>query len=328
MSEQEDIGTRVPIAIQGDDDDNINQSSNAENITKRNDQQDNNNSCNNEINGADADTAPGSAQDLLAKSSKHSSAGSVIQEATPSARGDSAIDMDQLDAGIKLIGVRAVQSEAVGSDRVKVFVHRPRSEGCMTVKEAGPPAECRTQWPAEQGTELLRVLVICQAADCAEECADGVDIATLAVVKTAQALPAHFRHTLSVGGVAPSDMASTRRRLDALVGRQTNVQLNVHAYESRADVLRDLAGHSLCLVPSRCEPHGHAGLLALSAALPTLLSDESSLAPLVRRLAVHPQHFIGERRVEGQCAQAGASLRDTWVQCRQAPAFTRVGNLK
>lgn len=53
------------------------------------------------------------------------------------------------------------------------------------------------------------------------------------------------------------------------------------------------ARFDLCLVPTRSEPYGHVGLEAISAGLPTLMSEQSVLASMVRRLVPDPGDYLG-----------------------------------
>lgn len=117
----------------------------------------------------------------------------------------------------------------------------------------------------------------------------GLDIAACAVSKVAKALKQE-NISLTVGGIAKDRAEETRQQLSPFL---EGVELQVHSYDSQEECYGDLAQCTICLVPSRAEPFGCAGLQALSAGVPTLISELCALSSVVKRLTLEPDSILG-----------------------------------
>ena len=80
--------------------------------------------------------------------------------------------------------------------------------------------------------------------------------------------------------------------MDDLIKRYaTSKHLTVecHVYKCWDELRADLTHCHLLIAPTRCEHHGHVGLLALSTGIPAIVSNNSIIAQVIKRLAVDPE---------------------------------------
>ena len=123
----------------------------------------------------------------------------------------------------------------------------------------------------------------------------GVDIAGCGVNKVAMETAKYKGSakppTLRVGGTH-NDVTQIRNHVKQFI---SELVLDVANYRSPKELYGDLDRRTLCIVPSRSEPYGYMGLQALSAGIPTLISEDSCLASVVKRLTSEPEVFLGEK---------------------------------
>lgn len=138
----------------------------------------------------------------------------------------------------------------------------------------------------------LRVLVLGRGLGVEDW--QGLDIAASAVAKVATLLKDRGGPTVSltVGDVPRSQREIVRTALAALT-EGSDLKLDVKTYDKADTQFRDMAKYHLCLVPSRAEPFGYAGLLPISAGIPTLIAEDSNLASIIKRLTIDPSQFLG-----------------------------------
>lgn len=143
---------------------------------------------------------------------------------------------------------------------------------------------------------------------------NGLDIASWCGAKLAQTASTSSScrsPELTVGGIFENKKAATKELLaDVTSSQQPSRSLNddddegaskavqlktdVHHQKNAGELINDFSQHALCLLPTRAEPFGVSGLQALSAGIPTLLSDDCFLAPVVRKLSTEPDYFLGK----------------------------------
>jgi len=87
-----------------------------------------------------------------------------------------------------------------------------------------------------------------------------------------------------VRGAATGETNSVKEHLKESSGFRDMINVEVHELGSPAEILEDLRMSTVCVMPSRMEPFGSVGLLALTTGTPVLVTKGSGLAQLMKEL--------------------------------------------
>ena len=150
---------------------------------------------------------------------------------------------------------------------------------------------------------------------------EGLDIAACAVNKvvsvsidgaSSRPLP-----TLVVGIMADADARATRDYV-MQYANHPQLELEVHEYSNPGDMYKDLSECTMCLVPTRAEVYGYVGLHAFSAGIPTLISAESGIASIIRKVTSEPEYYLGKTNVPSYyCSYLKKSSYDYFLRYEQ-----------
>lgn len=123
----------------------------------------------------------------------------------------------------------------------------------------------------------------------------GLDIAGCAANKITQASTTGRKGPvpiLKIGGITHENMKSVREKLVQYANHK-DLQVKMVDYTAVDNLYKDLQTCSLCIIPSRAEPYGTVGLIAISSGIPTLISKDSNLDGLIARLTSDSENFTG-----------------------------------
>ncbi|XP_066265741.1 uncharacterized protein [Branchiostoma lanceolatum] len=115
----------------------------------------------------------------------------------------------------------------------------------------------------------------------------GLDFAAKAVARVAER--SHERIQLRICGVSEEEYQASMNILQASIN-SGNLIPTLLPHGTQEDICRDMQQAHLVLMPSRTEPFGLIGLEAMAAGVPVLISDQSGLATLVKKVIPEFHH--------------------------------------